>query len=569
MSCSKPATSEAYADFITRYYAFPQTVIDEAEEGCLTFISNQFSIAYQPLEQALPITLGRYSYPSIPKLYTLLDTSSMESSGILSAFSHPSLSLRGKGTMIGIIDTGIDYKNPIFMGNDGKTRIIEIWDQTIEGPGMDTGSALDNISYGTVYTKEDIDKALGSDNPLDIVPSIDENGHGTMLAGIAAGKELTSGAFTGAAPEASIAVVKLKPAKQYLRDYYIVSDTAEAYQENDIMMGIKYLLLLSRKYHLPLTILLSLGTNLGSHEGTSPLAQYLNTISDFPGIVVVTAAGNETGYGHHFFGTVGAEEEFEDVELKVAQGEKGFTLEMWAQIPELFSVGFLSPTGELVGKVPNTSVTEQKITFLLEDTVIYLNYQVAETGTGSQLIVMRFRNPTPGIWRLRVYNSIYLHGEYHLWLPVRGFISDDTFFLRPLPDTVVTEPGNASQPITVGAYNHRNGGIYIHSSRGYTRLGRVKPELAAPGVDIQIPSASGLSSLSMTGTSAAAAHTAGAAANLLSLAFQEGTISYMNTTVVKTILIRGAERNPVFSYPNREWGYGTLNLYRAFLRLRN
>ena len=236
-------------------------------------------------------------------------------------------------------------------------------------------------------------------------------------------------------------------------------------------------------------------------------------------------------------------------------------MEMWTQEPELFSVGFLSPTGELIGRIPNNTPMEQRITFLLEDTVIYLNYQVAEFETGSQLIVMRFVRPTPGIWRLRVYNSLYLKGAYHLWLPAHGFLSEDTFFLRPHPDTVITEPGNASLPITVGAYNHRSGGIYIHSSRGYTRLGRVKPDLAAPGVDVEIPSSSGLSPIRITGTSAPAA-------NLLSWAFRDGSFSYMNTSIAKAFLIRGAERNPVFTYPNREWGYGTLNLYNAFLRMR-
>ena len=146
--------------------------------------------------------------------------------------------------------------------------------------------------------------------------------------------------------------------------------------------------------------------------------------------------------------TIGTDAEFEDAELRVAEGETGFTLELWSQEPELFSIGFLSPTGEQIGRIPNHTLTEQRITFVLENTVIYLNYQVAEAGTGSQLIVMRFVKPTPGIWRIRVYNSLYLRGEYHLWLPSKGFISDDTFFLRPSPDTVVTEPGNASQTIT-------------------------------------------------------------------------------------------------------------------------
>ena len=327
MPCSHPAASSEYADFIIRYFAFPQSLLSTIEEGCLSFINSQFAVVYRPVEEALPITLNRYSYSSIPNLYTLLDASSMESSGILTSFSQPFLNTQGENTIIGIIDTGIDYRNPVFLGEDRSTRILGIWDQTIElnesgVSGERAGQLPEDIFYGTAYTKEDIDRALASDSPLDIVPSTDENGHGTFLAGIAAGRQELSGgeAFTGAAPRAFIAAVKLKPAKQYLRDYYVLPDSAEAYQENDIMMGMKYLLSLARTKKLPLTILLALGTNLGSHEGTSPLAQYLDTISNFPGIITVTAAGNETGYSHHFFGTIGTDEEFEDAELRVAEG---------------------------------------------------------------------------------------------------------------------------------------------------------------------------------------------------------------------------------------------------------
>ena len=132
-------------------------------------------------------------------------------------------------------------------------------------------------------------------------------------------------------------------------------------------------------------------------------------------------------------------------------------------------------------RVPNTSPEEHRLTFLLEDTVIYLSYSGAESATGSQLIMMRFKNPTPGIWKIRVHNELFIQGEYNIWLPTAGLISENTFFLRPDPNTIITEPGNTAGAITVAAYNHRNNSIYIHSSRGYTRLGTIKPDLAAPG----------------------------------------------------------------------------------------
>lgn len=563
MSCNGDAASESYGDFIARYYAFSSVFTSPDEIPCIDIVSNQYAVTHFPLSEIPPLSMGVYEYATIPKLYTLLDTTSMENSGILRTFGQPSLGYKGRGIIIGIVDTGIDYQNPLFRNSDGTSRILGIWDQSIPGPGIQSNSVQEEIHYGTEYTKTQIDEALNSESPLSIVPSVDESGHGTLLAAIAGGNEEPAMEFTGAAPECFFAIVKLKQAKAYLREYYFVSQDADAYQEDDIMLGIKYLLYLARQYALPITLLLGLGTNMGSHDGTSPLASYLSYLSTSPGIITVVAGGNETGFGHHYFGVISNEEEYDDVEIRVAEGETGFTLELWAREPELYSVGFISPTGERIERIPNTAKEDHRITFLLEKTVIYLNYRVAEGGTGSQLILMRFQAPTPGIWRIRVYNSLYIRGEYHMWLPIRGFISDNTFFLRPNPDTTITEPGNASIPITIGAYNHRDNSLYIHSSRGYSRQNTVKPDLAAPGVDISAPG-----SRTSTGTSVAAAHAAGAAANLLSWAITGGQDLQMNTSVAKSFLVRGARRNPIYEYPNKEWGYGTLDLYNSFIQLR-
>lgn len=176
---------------------------------------------------------------------------------------------------------------------------------------------------------------------------------------------------------------------------------------------------------------------------------------------------------------------------------------------------------------------------------------------------MRFQDPAPGIWRIRVYNALFINGQYHIWLPARGFISDQTFFLRSDPDTTIMDPGNAPALITTAAYNHRNNSIYIHSSRGYTRTGAIKPDFAAPGVNI-----SGPGGQTATGTSVAAAHAAGAAADLLSWAIVGQNNLLINTSIAKALLIRGAGRRSGLSYPNREWGYGTLDLYNSFLIMR-
>lgn len=563
MACTENPASETIADFIYRYYTFSPESLLQNGNFCFDFVNPQFIIVYRPLSAVEPISIGREGYDTIPSLYTLLDSANMESAGILKTFDQPQLGYRGRGTMLGIVDTGIDYQNSLFRNMDGSTRIIGIWDQTLEGPGIETGDIIQDIRYGTVYTEAQINEALNSETPLSVVPSADTNGHGTFMAAIAGGNQVPSSSFTGAAPECRLAVVKLKPAKKYLRDFYMVSEDAIAFQENDIMLGIKYLLLTARAYNMPLTILLGIGTNTGSHSGTSPLPRLLNNFSNNFGQITVVAGGNETGLGHHYLGHISAEEEFEDVELRVGADESGFTMELWARESELYSVAFISPTGEQTARVPNTSPEEHRLTFLLENTVIYLSYSGAESATGSQLIMMRFQDPTPGIWKIRVHNALFIQGEYHIWLPAAGLLSENTFFLRPNPDTIITDPGNTAGVITAAAYNHRNNSIYLHSSRGYARLGTIKPDLAAPGVDVITPD-----NQSATGTSIAAAHVAGAAANLLSWAVTGENDLGINTASAKSILIRGARRNPNISYPNREWGYGMLDLYNSFLRMR-
>ena len=144
------------------------------------------------------------------------------------------------------------------------------------------------------------------------------------------------------------------------------------------------------------------------------------------------------------------------MEIRVGPEEsaRGFSLELWASTADTYSVGFVSPSGEIISRIPIIARNETSIPFLLEPTVITVNYQLIESGAGKQLIFMRFRNPVAGIWKVRVYNTQYFTGEFHMWLPSEGLVSDETVFLRPTPDTTITLPGNTAAPITVGAYNH-------------------------------------------------------------------------------------------------------------------
>ena len=572
MSCTNSVASEDFAEFIAPYFTTPEEFIRSQGTDCIDFVNSTLAVVYVPLSTVTPSTYTSYTYSAVPKLYSLLDVTSMDAAGITPAGELPVLNNQGAGVIVGFVDTGINYTDSLFRNVDGSTRIIGIWDQTnnsdnsnnIENETAKPFSAFSAL-YGTQYTAEEINLALNSDNPASIVPTRDENGHGTFLASIAAGNRDERAGFSGAAPQASIAMVKLKPAKQYLRDFYLIQDGADAYQENDIMMGVSYLYFLARKYSMPLVVCIPLGTNMGM----SRLGQYLNQVSLSNGSAVITAAGNETGARHHFRAVMDADTDEVTAELRVGEREAGFSMELWAENMGAYTVGFISPTGEVAREISVPLRGENTVSFLLEQTQITVYTQIADVSSGSQFIFMRFENPMSGIWRILIRNSLDIRETFHIWLPVRGFISDQTYFLRPDPDTIITDPGNARYPITVTAYDHTKNSIYIHASRGYSLSGRIKPDLAAPGVNIIGASVSGRRLTRMSGTSVSAAHLAGAAAILLNWGVLNANYPYLNTPVLKSIFVRGAQRNPALTYPNREFGYGTLNLYEAFLHLRN
>lgn len=578
--CPFNPAAENIADLIYRFGSLQSERWNNTSSLCADYVSSDYIILHMPLTPDA-VSMRVHPYYMIPSLFSPLDYNAMEASGVLSAFNSPALNNQGKGVLIGLVDTGIDYRSPLFQNPDGTTRIAGIWDQSVPieedvlPAGVPDYYPMGGSSYGTEYTREQINEALASDDPLSLVPTQDTIGHGTFLAGLAAGSSIPQEDFTGAAPEAELAVVKLKPAKKYLRDFYLIPSDAPAFQENDIMMGIKYLRMMADRLKKPLVILLAMGSNSGSHIGTSPLSQVTQNYSGFFGIITVIAGGNETGAAHHFYASIPAGTEYEDVEIRVGkeEAERGFVLELWAADADTYTVGFISPSGERISRIPIIANNETSIPFLLDATTITVNYQLIEAESGSQLIFMRFQTPAAGIWTVRVYNTQRFKGTFHMWLPVQGMISEETVFLRPDPYSTITVPGNSRLPITVGAYDTSTGGIYIHSSRGFTPNQIVKPELAAPGVNILGPSVgrkpgSDTPMTTRTGTSAAAAITAGAAANLLGWGIVEGNYPTMSEASVKSYLIRGAQRNPALTYPNREFGYGTLDLFQTFLRLR-
>ena len=552
--------SEEYADVIVPY--FPCFLNQYREQGAQVFNEYYGMIHYPLSERSFAAFFEEgFFYTTVPKLYTLLDTVNLDAAGITQVQNQPVLRLTGQDIILGFIDTGIDYTHPAFRRSDGSSRIYGLWDQTVQ-----TGTPPYDLEYGSVYTRQEINQALALEDPYSLVPSQDQIGHGTALAGIAAGTALPENDFAGAAPQAMIAVVKLKPAKEYLKSFFYVTGDAPAYQMTDIMAGIRYLIRLSEELLKPLVICLGLGTSQGAHSGDSPLDSMLSVTNQFRGIIGVSAAGNEAGRAHHYYGTALNSTEYNAVEILVKEGTRGFCAELWGQPPEVYAVGFESPLGEVVQKIPPRLSYSENISFILENTKIFVSSEIIQTVSGSQLIFIRFTDPTPGSWKIRVYTENYNSGSYHIWLPITGFSNPDVTFLEPNPDTTITSPGTSLSVITTAAYNAYNNSLYLNSSRGYTRTGQIKPDIAAPGVNVFAPTPRQRYT-TITGTSAAAAITAGASALVMEWGMNRTPSRIFNSEEMKSLFIRGAQRRGDNLYPNREWGYGLLDVYQVFVSL--
>ncbi len=558
--CRDSMYSNAYADFIIEYNNNEAELRNYFKEDCVTIINQTFAVVsarrnresndFRPRDEQIPYSLT-------PKCYGLMDSTSMEASGIKQTVDSRVYGYTGLGSLVCIIDTGIDYQSPVFINEDGTSRIVAIWDQTIRD-----GNAPEPFQYGSLYLKEQIDEALASDTPLSIVPSEDSNGHGTFLASIAAGNEVEVDDFQGAAPEAGIIVVKLKPAKLYLKWLYGIPDESLCYQENDIMAGVAFAINLAREMDRPLSICIGLGTSSGSHEGIGALSRMTSYVSGIPEVFICTAFGNEGGERLHAEGS-GTEQV---IEFNVGENQQILSMELWGRAPDVYAVGFETPDGTVIERIPPRFNNSERIDFAVGGTVLYVEYTLAQALSGNELIFIWLYRPLPGLWKLRVYAEGTPNPYFNIWMPIRRFVANDTYFLNSSPSITLTDPADAGNVTSVTAYDHLQGSISIQASRGYTADKRVKPDIAAPGVEVFGMGLRGFYER-RSGTSVAAAHVAGAAA-IIEQWGRENTERRLTGIQIKRYLINGANRMPNEQWPNATWGWGKLDLLQVFEMLR-
>lgn len=551
--------SEKFMDLI-----IPNTLLSVYEnQGTITSINNLYSIVHIPIDKIDFCSFNGFSYSYFPTCYTLDSTIVLEKLGVDKVRTNPNLNLYGAGVLVGVIDSGVNYQHKAFLFNDKTTKLYSIWDQTIY---KEDSPVNEEFPYGTFYSKQEINRALLQSNPLDSVPSTDENGHGTAIAGIIVGSEDTGNDFAGVSPLSELVVVKLKQAKEVVRQFFSISKEVTCYQKSDIMMGIKYILDVAGKLNRPLVLCIAMGSSQGGDDGLDPLSYYLNDISRAPRFCVVVSGGNEGNRNRHYLGNFERGDEFKEFEFRVGEKDKLFFMEIWMQPIQRLSFEITSPTGEKISNVNPGIHQIKKYNFIFGPTKLCVNNITTESESGDQLILIRFDNTQSGVWKIRLNNIDKTHSDFNVWLPSGELITNETFFLQSDSYLTITSPGNAFAPITIGAYDTLEGGIATFSSKGYTRKNVVKPDLTAPGTFIESPS-NKEGYVTVSGTGSAAALSSGVAALLLEWAILKGNYTGITGSEIKTFLIRGARRDVNIDYPNRTWGYGQIDLYGTFQKL--
>lgn len=561
INCHEVITSNEFVDIYHRITIDEdlETVAREVNALCVQNVLKDYALFHIKIP---PGTCEDFYFESdfflLPNLFGLSNTSSLEASGVGPVLQSEALNLSGNGVLIAIIDTGIDYTHQAFIYEDNTTKIISIWDQTIGG------NPPEGFLYGTEFSYEQINEALASDEPLSIVPSVDEIGHGTFMAGVSAGRIDRGESFSGAAPDAELVIVKLKQAKQCLKDFMLIKDDAIAYQSNDIYRGLDYVFEKSKKLKKPVAILTALASSDGAHDGTFELEEALAEYGRLNGVATVTSAGNEANTAHHFHGVFGDNENKVDVQLNVAENEKGVFITVWSLLPDIITVELISPSGASTRPIPYKDNVWNTYDLSLETSVVNVHYSV-ERSEGENVNIL-IKEPLAGLWTINVYSNVVIHGEFDMYLPIKGFIDDSTVFLSPDPYTTAVIPSTNIGTITVGGYNEIINSLYLPSGRGFTRTNRVKPDIVAPCVNVSGPFPNNTYG-TMSGTSIGAALTTGASALLLEWGIVQGNEPFFNTIAIKNRLARGARRRKGVIYPNREWGYGELDLMNTFMLL--
>ncbi|NFO76177.1 peptidase S8 and S53 subtilisin kexin sedolisin, partial [Clostridium botulinum] len=526
----------------------------------LTNTIGVISLPYEYLDQVL-IDVPSIKFIDFRSMSVLQDISPNSIDQILAIKKNPYLNLTGKGVLVGIVDTGIDYLNNEFIREDGTSRVAAIWDQTIQD------IKDESVYLGNIYSNEEINKAInayeGNEDPYAIVPSKDEIGHGTEMAGII-GARGYNGDFQGVANDCEFVIVKLLESLNFQK--ILQSNNVKytpVYNSSEIVAGIEYLKNFSVKMNKPMVIYLGVGTTEGSHDGNNLISKYLTSIASVRGIALVAGVGNEGAAEGHASGVIKNIGEIDTMELNIPREMRNFSFQIWVKRPNKMSLNVISPTGEESSFIQAKRNKREEINFVFSNTKLKINYYMPEDFSGHEVIQVIFKDINPGIWKFALRGDYISDGEYNAWLQPVITLPENIKFLEPDPFSTLTIPSTARKVVTVAYHGLVNESLIATSGKGFNTNGLINPDISTVGINILTTKALGETTL-VSGSSAATAVIAGGCALLLQWGIIDGNDTTMYSTKIRSYLIYGAYRKPELTYPNRESGYGSFDLLGTF-----
>lgn len=457
------------------------------------------------------------------------------------------LNLAGSGVLVGVADSGIDYRNSEFLTADGKSRILALWDQTLQPDAEKGWLPPEGFARGVLFTREMLTASLAEGTYL----SRDTSGHGTAVASIAAGSGI------GVAPGSKLIIVKLGVP---LPDSFP--------KTTELMRAMTFMVRYAERENKPLAVNLSFGNVYGNHLGTSLLERFMDNVSEAGRNVICAGSGNEAASNGHFAGFI--TEEKKQISWSVGSYEPSLNLQLWKSYADVVQIALVAPNGER-RELPADQIGAQRIDISGITVLVYQGAPLPYSAVQEyyfDFIAAEGYLPT-GIWNLEITGYEIKNGAVNLYLPSYSARSANTGFFQAEPVGTLTIPSTSGRMITVGAYDPVYQSYAPFSGRGYMAAGgenasaqftnaMIKPEIAAPGVNVLAAVAGGGYS-GFTGTSFAAPYVTGSAALLMEWGIVRGNDRFLYGEKVKAYLIRGARRlSGIQEYPDERVGWGGL-----------